>query len=144
MHDRGHGEAGASGEMSRAYVIVSIGSRISFNVLQDFGLEENIVSNHTFSASLDLFHLSACFAYSWAFLSQEIQTRVVCSCEEMKAALSFLTFHCFHSLSKLPPACCYRGHLECRYHFASGSVTTRKTGTRIATGVHHREHWWKW
>lgn len=144
MRERDHGEAGGSVEISRTYVIASIGSRISSNVLQDFGLEENVVSKHTFSASLDLLHLCACFSYSWVFLSQEIQTHVVCSCEGMMASLSFLTFHCFHSFSKLLHACCYRGHLECHYHFASGSIFTRKTGTSIATGVHHREHRWKW
>lgn len=64
-------------KISRSYVIIFTGSRISLNVLQEFVLEENFESKQTFSASLGLFHKAGfCFAHSLAFVSQEIQTDV--------------------------------------------------------------------
>lgn len=119
-------------EISRSYVIVFTGSRISSNVLQEFVLEENIESKQVFWASLGLFHKAGfcgCFARYWTFISEEIQTHVVRYCEEIMTFLSFLTFHCIHSFSKLLHVCCYRSHLECHYHFASDYTSIRKTGT---------------
>lgn len=78
------------------------------------------------------------FAHSWTFISQEIQTHVVCYCEEIMTFLNFLTFHCIHSFSKFCMPIVIEGTWSVIIILHLAISVWGKLGPAVATGVHNR------